>query len=402
MPAVERDAAIGIDPYGFASVHLSAPAHAALVTLRDTLERSIRPLMSDAWERAIMPDAVREALIPLELMQPAGVSDDEASSSMFSGFRNYVLARTDVSVATLYNAQSGLFRTTIRQGGSPAQVAELDRRVRSFSLTGTFALTEPDHGSDIAGGMATTARLTDGGESGSPTWILDGAKRWIGAAGSADVIAVFARSVHDGHVKAFLVPRDAPGLHIEPLQGKVSLRPMQNAVLTFDGVQVAESSRLHNVNGWRDVSRILRAMRSDVAWIATGLQAGALDAALRYVTEREQFGRPIGGLQLVQEKLARILGNLTASLGMVVQLSAHQDAGHLVDHDSALAKMQTARMARESVALAREVAGGNGILLEHDVARFFADAEAVYSYEGTHEITSLIVGRALTGASAFV
>jgi glutaryl-CoA dehydrogenase len=142
-------------------------------------------------------------------------------------------------------------------------------------------------------------------------------------------------------------------------------------------------------------------MRSDVAWIAAGLQAGALEAAVRYVRERRQFGRPLSSFQLVQEKVARMLGNTTSSLGLVVQLSLRQDRGEWADENSALAKMQTARMARETVALAREVLGGNGILLEHDVARFFADAEAVYSYEGTHEINSLIVGRAVTGSSAF-
>jgi glutaryl-CoA dehydrogenase len=189
---------------------------------------------------------------------------------------------------------------------------------------------------------------------------------------------------------------------MDTMVGKAALRPMQNSVIRFEEVAAPESARLREMNSWRDVNRILRVMRSDVAWIATGLQAGALDAALAYVRKREQFGRSIGSCQLVQEKLARILGNLTASLGMVVQLSAQQDAGNYVDANSALAKMQTARMARESVSLAREVHGGNGILLENDAARFFADAEAVYSYEGTHEVIALIVGPALTGESAFV
>jgi glutaryl-CoA dehydrogenase len=168
-------------------------------------------------------------------------------------------------------------------------------------------------------------------------------------------------------------------------------------------VRVPGSARLQRVNGWRDVAGILRAMRSDVAWIAAGLQAGMLDAAVRYARERRQFDRPLGGFQLVQEKLARMLGNTAASLSLIVQLSLHQDrSGVFADENSALAKMQTARLARETVALGRELLGGNGILLEHDAARFFADAEAVYSYEGTHEINALIVGRALTGASAFV
>lgn len=395
MPALEADATFGFDPYAIAEAHLSPAARDALGRLQQTLQRSIRPLLAEAWETATMPAQVLDALIALDLMQPEGVDAAEAGSSMFSGFRNYVLARTDVSVATLYNAQSGLFRTAVARGGSPAQAAELDPRVRSFDLKGVFALTEPEHGSDIAGGLATTARRE------GDAWVLDGRKKWIGGAAASDVLVVFARDVDDHAVKAFLVPTAGAGVRVEAMGGKVSLRPMQNALITLDGVRAAEASRLQNVNGWRDVARILRAMRSDVAWIATGLQAGALDAAVRYVRERHQFDRPLGGFQLVQEKLARMLGNTVASLAMVVQLSARQDRGEHADENSALAKLQTARLARETVALGREVAGGNGILLEHDVARFFADAEAVYSYEGTHEINALIVGRALTGASAF-
>ncbi|GAA3922434.1 acyl-CoA dehydrogenase family protein [Microbacterium invictum] len=388
--------AIGLDPYGYAQTHLSEAAQRTLAGLAATLERDVKPLLRDAWETATMPDAVLAALIPLSLMEPGGVSPDEAASTMFSGFRNYVLARTDVSVATLYNAQSGLFRAAVRFGGSAEQAAELDPQIRSFALTGVFALTEPEHGSDIAGGLATTARR-DGDE-----WVIDGQKRWIGGASTADRLAIFARDVADGEVKLFLVDRTADGVTLETITGKVALRPMQNSVITLNGARVADAWRMQNVNSWRDVSRILRTMRSDVAWIAAGLQAGALEAAVRYVRGREQFGRPIGGFQLVQEKLARMLGNAVASLGMAVQLSVRQDAGDFDDTNSALAKMTTSLMARETVALGREVLGGNGILLEHDVARFFADTEAVYSYEGTHEINSLIVGRALTGTSAFV
>lgn len=394
-PSLTADATFGLDPYAFAETHLSDAARAALGRLQAVLDRDIRPLLAEAWETASMPAEILDALIPLDLMRPEGVDAAEAGSSMFSGFRNYVLARTDVSVATLVNAQSGLFRSAVALGGSAAQAAELDPRIASFGLRGVFALTEPDHGSDIARGLATTARR-DG-----DAWIIDGEKKWIGGAAASDVLAVFARDVEDDAVKAFLVPTDAAGVALEAIGGKVSLRPMQNALIRLDGVRVAEASRLQRVNGWRDVSRILRAMRSDVAWIAAGLQAGALEAAVRYAGERRQFGRPLSGFQLVQEKIARMLGNVTSSLGMVVQLSLRQDGGEWADENSALAKMQTALLARETVALAREVLGGNGILLEHDVARFFADAEAVYSYEGTHEINSLIVGRAVTGSSAF-
>lgn len=386
---------IGIDPLGIAASALSPAARAVLAGLSATLEEKVAPLLADAWEHATMPSGVLDALIPLDLMRPAGVDPAEARSSVFAGLRNYVLARCDVSVATLYNGQSGLFRAAVTQGGSPAQVAELEDAVLSFRLRGAFALTEPEHGSDIAGGMATTARR-EGDE-----WVISGAKRWIGAATTADALAVFARDLADDHVKLFLVPRDAPGVELEVMSGKVSLRPMQNAVITLADVRIPESARLQAVNSWHDVTAILRTMRSDVSWIAAGLQAGALDAALRYVTEREQFGRPVAGFQLVQEKLARMLGNLTASVSMALQLSRRQDEGHYSDENAALAKLTTALRARETASLAREILGGNGILLENDVARFFADAEAVYSYEGTHEVNALIVGRALTGISAF-
>lgn len=394
MPALAPDDVVGYDPLHLAQTHLSAPARDALTALAETLRRDIRPLLADAWETATMPAAVLDALIPLDLMRPARVSAQEADSSMFAGFRNYVLARTDASVATAYNAQSGLFRTAVRLGGSPEQAAALDPRIVSFALRGAFALTEPAHGSDIAGAMTTTARR-DGDD-----WVITGEKRWIGGATAADVLVVFARD-EEQTVRAFLVDADAPGVSMALIGGKVSLRPMPNAQIALHEVRVPETARLQAVDGWRDVARILRAMRSDVAWIAAGVQAGALDAAVAYVRDREQFGRPLGGFQLVQEKLARMLANVTSSLALVVQLSARQDAGSFADENSALAKMQCALLARQTVALAREVLGGNGILLEHHAARFFADAEAVYSYEGTHEINALIVGRALTGVSAF-
>ncbi|MGI8393239.1 acyl-CoA dehydrogenase family protein [Leucobacter sp. W1038] len=395
-PEITATGAIGLDPFEFADGKLSEAARAALEQLQVTLDERVKPLVNEAWDTATMPPGIIGALAPLGLMAPEGVTSEEADSSLFKGFRSYVLARTDVSVATVYNAQAGLFRATVRMGGSPEQVAELDPQIRDFAVKGVFALTEPEHGSDIAGGLATTA-TRDGDD-----WIISGHKRWIGGAISADVLAVFARDTADSQVKCFLVPREAEGVAIDTITGKVSLRPMQNADFTLTNVRVSDSARLQRINSWRDVSEIMGTLRADVAWIAAGLQAGALEAAIRYVREREQFGRKLAGFQLIQEKLARMAGNAVASLGMVIQISELQDRGIFSDANSSLAKMWVALRARETVALAREIVGGNGIVLDTDVARFFADAEAVYSYEGTHEITSLIVGRALTGASAFV
>lgn len=396
-PTAEQTKLYGVCDYYDAESLLSEEERRVLGRLRSLLDREAQPLLAEYWERGEFPQQLARPLIDLDLMEPAELTAQGGSPArgIYQGFRIFELARTDASLATWYTAQAGLFRTAIRVGASPEQQVEWMPKVIDFSLKGVFSLTEPDSGSDIAGGLSTTARR-DG-----DSWVLDGAKRWIGGAAAADVLAVFARDTADGQVKAFLVDRQADGVTLEKIHGKTALRMMQNAHITLDGVRVPEHMRLHNVNSFRDVAAMLRAMRSDVAWIATGIQAGAFEAALRYVTERRQFGRPLGSFQLVQEKLARMLGNVTSSLSLVVRLTEQQAKGIYRDQDSALAKMQTSLLMRETVALAREVAGGNGITLESDVARFHADAEAVYSYEGTHEINALIVGRALTGESAF-
>lgn len=382
---------------------LSTEERQVLGRLRTFLDVEAKPLLAEYWERGEFPGQLARPLIDLDVMEPADLTVEAPARGIYHGFRIFELARTDASLATWYTAQAGLFRTAIRVGASEEQQKEWMPKVIDFSLRGVFSLTEPEHGSDIAGGLATTARYEPGTgmDPDGGSWVLDGAKRWIGGASTADVLCVFARDTVDGQVKAFLVDRTAAGVSLEKIHGKTSLRMMQNAHITLKNVRVSEAMRLHKVNSFKDVAAMLRAMRSDVAWIATGIQAGAFEAALAYVKERQQFGRSLGSFQLVQEKLARMLGNITASLSLVVRLTEQQGWGIYRDQDSALAKMQTSLLMRETVALAREVVGGNGITLAADVARFHADAEAVYSYEGTHEINALIIGRALTGASAF-
>jgi len=402
LTSTTTEAGLGARLYGAADWYdaealLTCDERTVLARLREFLDAEAKPLLAGYWERGEFPEQLAQPLIDLDLMEPF----EEAARGIFHGFRIFELARTDASLATWYTAQAGLFRTAIRVGASAEQQEEWMAGVVDFSLKGVFSLTEPEHGSDIAGGLATTARFEPGTTPDGGAWVLDGAKRWIGGATTADVLCVFARDTADGQVKGFLVDRTAPGVSLEKIHGKASLRMMQNAHITLSGVRVPESMRLQEVNSFKDVAAMLRAMRSDVAWIAAGIQAGAFEAALAYVRERQQFGRPLGSFQLVQEKLARMLGNTTASLSLVTRLSEQQAKGIYRDQDSALAKMQTSLMMRETVALAREVVGGNGITLAADVARFHADAEAVYSYEGTHEINALIVGRALTGESAF-
>ncbi|GAA4288783.1 acyl-CoA dehydrogenase family protein [Georgenia daeguensis] len=380
-----------VDPLGYESL-LGDAEHAVLTRLRAVLEADVKPLVNDCWDRAEFPHQIRGPIAALDLMAPPEVGEPGA---LFKGFRMLELARTDVSVAVFFGAQGTLFRNSVLLGGSPEQVAALDDGIRSWRTKGVFALTEPDHGSDVAGGLETTARRDGDG------WVIDGAKRWIGGAEYADLITVVARDEADGQVKAFLVDRHAPGVEVEEIRRKVSLRIVNNGHITLTGVRVPEAMRLQDVNSFTDVNRLLRSMRADVAWLAVGAQAGAFEAAVRYAKARTQFGRPIAGFQLVQDKLATMLGNLTASLGMAVRLSQLEDGPGHTDADAALAKGWIARHTRETVALAREVAGGNGITLDTDVARFFADAEAIYTFEGTNEINQLVVGRSITGLSAF-
>lgn len=386
------------DLYGFAEV-LTTAEREVLFELREVLEEEVKPYINEAWDKAVFPKEIIEPLDRLRLLDPPRLAEvGEPVRAIFTGFRNFELARCDINVGTYYNAAAGLFRTACVVGGSPEQSAKLDERIVSGELKGVFALTEPKHGSDIAGGLSTTATKDDT----TGEWVINGEKRWIGGATTAELIATFARDTADGQVKCFLVEPSSDGVSMIVINGKASLRIMQNAHITYENVRVDDGNRLQEINSFKDVSECLRRMRSDVAWMAVGAQAGAYEAALKYVRKREQFGSPISGFQLVQEKLALMLGNLTASLGMMVKLTEQQESGIFKEENSALAKMYTSLRLRETVGWAREICGGNGIVLDHDVARFHADAEAVYSYEGTHEINSLIVGRAITGTSAFI
>lgn len=384
------------DFYSYQSL-LTEPEQEAILALRGYLESEVRPVIGGYWERAEFPMQIVQALADLGVL---GFAWEETrafeNSAVFRGFVAYELARVDASVSTFVGVQNGLSCGAIAVCGSAAQRAEWLPRLASGELIGSFGLTEPQSGSDSAQGLATTARR-DG-----DNWVLNGAKRWIGNATFADLTIVWAKDVADNQVKGFIVPTSTPGYSANKIEGKISLRVVQNADITLDNVVVPESLRLQNANSFKDTARVLRLTRAEVAWAAVGVAAGAYEAAVAYSRQRVQFGRPIGSHQLVQDLLAKSLGNITASLGMVVRVSEMQDAGQQRDEHSALAKaFATARM-RETVAWCRELFGGNGIVLDHEVARFFADAEALYSYEGTREMNALIVGRAITGHAAFV
>ncbi|MCO1580410.1 acyl-CoA dehydrogenase family protein [Crossiella sp. SN42] len=370
-----------------------------LLQARELMREQVRPLVNENWAKGEFP---RELIDIFRGSGLAGLPYEgygehpAAGSNLLNGMLAMEMTRVDASVATFFGVHNGLAMYSIHAGGDQEQRDRWLPAMAAMDKIGAFAMTEPLGGSDVAGGMRTTAKRE------GDTWILNGAKKWIGNATFADYVVVWARDVDDNHVKGFVVEKGTPGFSPVKIEGKIAFRIVENAEITLTEVRVPEANRLQRINSFRDVAEILRATRGGVAWQALGVMIGAYELALDYAKERKQFGRPIARFQLVQDLLVKSLGNITASWGMLVQLARLQDAGIFRDEHSALAKaFVTARM-REVVAWGREIFGGNGILLEHDIARFFTDAEAIYSFEGTREMNTLIVGKSITGQSAFV
>ncbi|MBG0562954.1 acyl-CoA dehydrogenase family protein [Actinoplanes aureus] len=376
------------DLYAFQDL-LTAEESDTVQRVRDFLAAEVTPIANEYWTRAEFPTHLIKRFAGLGL---AGVE----RSSLLNGWLALEMGHADASLATFYGVHAGLAMGSIQTCGSPEQRERWLPAMHDFDKIGAFALTEPTGGSDVAAGLRTTARR-DGDH-----WILNGSKRWIGNATFADLIIVWARDEADNQVKGFVVPGDAPGFTATKIENKIALRIVQNADISLVDVRVPEADRLQSANTFKDTAKVLRQTRAGVAWQAVGVMLAAYEIALRYAGEREQFGRPIAKFQLVQDLLVRMVGNVTASLGMCVRLAQLQDTGVYRDEHSALAKAYCTTRMREVVGWARELLAGNGIVLDYDIGRFVADAEALYSYEGTREINSLIVGRAVTGHSAFV
>ena len=384
------------DLYSYESL-LTDDERKELRGIREFLQTEVKPRVAEHWEAAtfpmdLVPRFAEEGLVGRSY-------DTEASpraSRLFTGFISLEASRVDPSMATFLGVHNGLAMGSIVLLGSEQQKQRWLPDMLALRTVGCFALTEPHGGSDVALGLETTVRR-DGDE-----WVLNGAKRWIGNGTFADVVVVFAKDEDDGAVKTLVVEKGTPGFTATKMEGKYALRTVQNADLTFEECRVPAGNKLEGGNTFKDVNRVLKLTRGGVAWNAVGCQMGAFEAALAYAQERVQFGRPIAGFQLIQDLIARMAGNVTASLGMAVRVAQLQEEGVFRDDHAALAKAFVTSRARETVGWARELFGGNGILLERDVIRFFNDAEALYSYEGTREINHLIVGRALTGESAFV
>ena len=377
---------------------LSQAERDKLQQLRRFLDEKAAPIITDYWKRDAFPFELLPGLRELGITG-AGIKGYgcPGGSTLFYGFVQAELARVDCSLGTFYGVQSGLSMGSIYLCGSEEQKQRWLPSMAKLETIGSFGLTEPEVGSGASRGLLTTAKRE------GDTWILNGEKKWIGNATWGDLTVIWARDVADDQVKGFVVEnKKNPGFSVEKIENKIALRVVQNGHITLKNCRVPESDRFQLDKSFRDTARVLRMTRAGVAWLSVGCQMGAYEHALAYTQRRQQFGRSIAGFQMIQDHLAQMLGNITASQCMVVRLSQLQDQGKLKDEHASLAKAFCTVRMRDTVARAREVLGGNGILLEHKVARFFADAEGVYSYEGTREMNNLIVGKSVSGFSAFV
>ncbi|MGJ1237121.1 MULTISPECIES: acyl-CoA dehydrogenase family protein [Sphingobacterium] len=365
--------------------------------VREFMENEVKPIVNKYWLRDEFPFEIIPKLAALNI---CGYTYDGygcmGGSSLMEGIIAAEIARVDASVATFFGVQSGLAMGSIYICGSEEQKQEWLPNMQKMQVIGAFGLTEPEVGSGAAGGLTTTCKKTAEG------WVLNGQKKWIGNSTFSDITIVWARDLDDGEVKGFIVRKDNPGFSVEKIKDKMALRIVQNGLITLANCIVQESDRLQHANSFKDTGKVLQMTRAGVAWMAVGCARGAYENALDYTRKRRQFGKPIASFQLIQNHLVEMLSNLTAMQTLVFRLSELQDKGELRDEHASLAKVFCSLRTRDIVSKAREVMGGNGILLEYNVARFLADAEAIYSYEGTKEINSLIVGRSITGFSAFV
>jgi glutaryl-CoA dehydrogenase len=385
------------DFYQLADV-LTVEEKTIVKNVRTFMETKVQPIINKYWS----DDAFPFELLPLiKELQVGGLGYEgygcAGGSQKLFGFVAMELARVDASICTFFGVHSGLAMGSIYLDGSEEQKQKWLPPMARWEKIGCFGLTEPLVGSGTSGGLTTTAKRE------GDTWILNGQKRWIGNSPWCDISIIWARDVADNQVKGFIIEnKTTPGFSVEKMEHKIALKVVQNGQITLKDVRVPEANRLQGGNSFRDTARVLRMTRYMVGWASTGIQMGAFENALKYSQERLQFGKPIASFQMVQDLLAKMLANVTACQCLMVRLAQMDDEGKLGDHHASLAKAFCTAKSRETVAWGRELLGGNGIIADYNVGRLFADAEALYSYEGTYQMQNLIVGKAITGLGAFV
>jgi alkylation response protein AidB-like acyl-CoA dehydrogenase len=403
-PAVKKDIrppkplpAVNSDFYELAET-LPADELAVLKQVRAFMESKVAPIINKYWDEDSFPFELLPAIKELGIgglgMKGYGC---RGGSALLFGLVAMEMSRTDSSIATFFGVHNGLAMGSIYATGSEEQKEKWLPPMARFEKIGCFGLTEPLVGSGAAGGLLTTAKRE------GDTWVLNGQKKWIGNSTWCDLSVIWARDVADNQVKAFIVEnKTTPGFSVEKIHGKIALKVVQNGLITLKDVRVPEENHLQAGLSFRDTARVLKMTRYLVGWEATGCQMGAYEHALKYAQQRLQFGKPIASFQLIQDLLAKMISNITACQCLVVRMAQLQAEGKLTDSQAALSKAFTTAKCRETVAWAREILGGNGISTEYNVARYFADAEALLTYEGTYQIQNLILGKAITGFSAFV
>jgi len=341
------------------------------------MERVVQPVINNHWIQDKFPKWIVSNLRELDIID---------KSPLLTGLITMEMARVDPSIATFYTIQNGLVIGTIEKMGTEEQKKKWLPLLKRFETIGCFALTEPDVGSGINDMNTTVDRV-------GHRLIIEGQKKWVGNATWADISIVWTKIKHTTQIIGFIVENKTHGFKVEKIENKFGLKVCQNGLITMENVIVYDEDILQG--SFKDTIRMTRYL---VGWEATGLQMGAYEHALKYAKEREQFGKPIASFQLIQELLAKMLGNLTACQCMMYQLGQIE----FTDAQAALAKAFCTSKARETVAWGREIFGGNGMSIDYNIGRFFCDAEALYSYEGTYQMQNLIVGKHITGLSAFV
>jgi glutaryl-CoA dehydrogenase len=369
---------------------------AHFIAVRRFVDEEVVPAIGPYWERA-------ELCWPLIRRLPElGIVGEDISgygcaamSPRSCGLVTMELHRGDGSLGVVLGVHAGLAMQSIAMCGSAEQKARWLPDMARMTKLGAFALTEPDHGSDSVALETSASPDGDGG------WVLNGRKRWIGLGTVADLIVVWARNTEDGQVNGFVVEKGSPGYQARVIEGKVSLRAVWQADISLENVRVPPENKLAGARSFRDTSRVLATTRATCAWAALGHATSAYDTALRYALERRQFGEPLASFQMIQQRLVTMLADLTAMQLYCLQIGRLAEAGRLTPTVAGLAKMHNTRKARTIAAEARDMLGGNGILLDYQVMRHMVDLEAIHTFEGTETMQTLIVGRAITGIGAF-
>jgi glutaryl-CoA dehydrogenase len=362
---------------------------------RAFVDDEVLPVINRYWERAEFPRPLIEKMAGLGIVGDGIVGYGcPPMSPIASGLVHLELNRGDGSLGTFLGVQAGLAMQSIAMLGSEEQKQRWLPPMSKLQAIGAFALTEPAHGSDSVA-LETSARR-DG-----DTWVIDGAKKWIGNGSIADVVVVWARDEADRRVKGFLLEKGTPGFDARRMEGKGSLRAVWQAEITLTDVRIPEANRLPGAQSFKDAGRVLAGTRNAVAWAALGHATAAYEIAAQYCAERTQFGKPLVSFQIVQDKLVKMLAEVCSMQLYCLRLGRLIEEGRLTDTIAALAKMNNTRKAREVIAVARDLLGGNGVLLDFHVMRHMADIEALHTYEGTETIQTLIVGRDITGVGAF-